>query len=138
MVRPKSMKTVIVIAKGNKDVEGVMVKMNALNVVVKFIQKVLPKTVVMSDNNTILIVFPDDNKGNPKWVQDNIFRFVDVLGTTNDAEAEKRALKAYDKYEVTPHMTDDGKEMVGSGTLIHYLQQFYLIEKFASVFEVPK
>ena len=109
MGRPKSIKTIFVIAKGNRDVEGVMVKMNALNVVVKFIQKVLPKTVVMSDNNTILVIFPDDNKGDPKWVQDNIFRFVDIMGTTNDKEAEIRAQKAYDRYEVHPHTMDGGR-----------------------------
>lgn len=132
------MKTLVVIAKGNKDVEGTMIKMNALNVIIRFIELVLPKMIILSDNNMILVQFPDDNRGDAKWVQDNVFRFVDIMGTTNDNEAVARAKKAYDRYAVYPHTDDGGKEKVGSGLLIHYLQQFYLIDKAASVFEVPK
>ena len=129
----KKKRSMFVIFKGNADVEGNMLKMNAINVVVRFIEKVLPKTIVMSDKNSTIIVFPDGNPGDVKWLQDNVFRYVDILGTTNDAEAVKRAEKAYDRYSSAEK---DGKEKVGSAILMHYLQQFYLIEKAASVFEV--
>lgn len=129
----KKKRTMFVIARGNPDVEGNMLKMNAINVIVKFIQRVMPKTVVMSDKNTIIVIFPDNNPGDVKWLQDNVFRYVDIIGTTNDNEAQKKAEKAYDRYESVPK---DGKNKVGSGILLHYLQQYYLIEKSASIFEV--
>lgn len=138
MARPKSMKTMFVIAKGNRDVEGNMVKMNALNVVVKFIQKALPKTIVMSDDNTMVVIFPDNNEGNAGWMQENVFKYVDIMGTTGENDAEIKAKRVYDKYETLSHKDDKGNEMLGSSTLMHYLRQFYLIEKAASVFEVPK
>lgn len=129
----KKKRTMFVIARGNPDVEGNILKINALNVITKFIALALPKTVVMSDKNTIIVVFPDNNPGNPQWLKDNVFRFVDILGTTNDNEAQKKAEKAYERYK---NASSDGQEMVGTGILTYYLQQFYLIEKAASVFEV--
>lgn len=129
----KKKRTMFVIARGNPDVEGNMLKMNAINVIVRFIEKVLPKTTVMSDKNTIIVIFPDNNPGDVKWLQDNVFKFVDIIGTTNDGEAVKRAEKAYDRYMAAEK---DSKEKVGSGILLHYLQQYYLIEKSASIFEV--
>ena len=137
MARKKGTRTMFVIAKGNRDIEGVMIKMNALDVVTRFLQKVLPKSVVMTDRNHIIVIFPDDNKGDAKWMQDNVFRYVDVTGTASDAEAERRAEKAYDRYMAEADHVNNGVEKAGSGLLMHYLQQFYLIEKAASVFEVP-
>ena len=129
----KKKRNMFVIAKGNPDVEGNMLKMNAINVIVKFIQLAVPKTVVMSDRNTMIVIFPDNDLGDVKWLQDNVFRYVDIIGTTNDNEAQKKAEKAYDKYSSA---TKDGKNKVGSGILLHYLQQYYLVEKSASIFEV--
>ena len=138
MAKKKGTKTVFVIARGNPDVEGVMVKMNALNVVTRFIQMVLPKSVLMSDKNHFIVIFPDDNIGDPAWMQNKVFKYIDLMGTTNDAEAEKRAKRAYDKYMAEPDRVENGKEKAGSGLLRYYLQQFYLMEKSASVFEVPE
>ena len=129
----KKKRNMFVIAKGNPDVEGNMLKMNAINVIVKFIQLAVPKTVVMSDRNTMIVIFPDNDLGDVKWLQDNVFRYVDIIGTTNDNEAQKKAEKAYDKYSSA---AKDGKNKVGSGILLHYLQQYYLVEKSASIFEV--
>ena len=128
----KKKRTMFVIHRGNPDVEGVSMKMNAINVVVRFVKMVQPKTEMLTDNNTILVVMPDNAPGDTKWVMDNVFRYVDVLGTIGDDEAEKRAKKAFDRYSA---LEKTGKE-VGSGIIMHYLQQFYLIEKAASVFEV--
>ena len=116
----KKKRNMFVIAKGNPDVEGNMLKMNAINVIVKFIQLAVPKTVVMSDRNTMIVIFPDNDLGDVKWLQDNVFRYVDIIGTTNDNEAQKKAEKAYDKYSSA---AKDGKNKVGSGILLHYLQQ---------------
>lgn len=129
----KKKRTMFVIARGNPDVEGNMLKMNAINVVVRFIQKTLPKTTVMSDKNTIIVIFPDNKPGDSKWLLDNVFKFVDIIGTTNDDEAVRRAERAYDRYMSAEK---DGAEKVGSAILLHYLQQYYLIEKSASIFEV--
>ena len=129
----KKKRAMYVIFRGNPDVEGNILKINALNVVVKFIQKVLPKTTVISDKNTIIVIFPDTNAGDTKWVLDNVFRFVDIMGTTNDGEAEKKAEKAFDKYK---SVQENGPERVGTGLLLYYMQHFYLMEKSASVFEV--
>ena len=129
----KKKRTMFVIARGNPDVEGNMLKMNAINVVVRFIQKALPKTTVMSDKNTIIVIFPDNKPGDSKWLLDNVFKFVDIIGTTNDGEAIRRAERAYDRYMSAEK---DGAEKVGSAILLHYLQQYYLIEKSASIFEV--
>ena len=128
----KKKRTMFVIHRGNPDVEGVAVKMNAINVVVRFVKMVLPKTEMLIDKNTILVVMPDNNVGNTAWVKDNVFKFVDILGTVGDDEAESRAKRAYDRYQTLEKKGDE----VGSGIITYYLQQFYLIEKSASVFEV--
>jgi len=126
-------KVVFLIAKGNPDVEGNSVKMHALNVVIRFMQMVIPEMKVLQDRNNIFVEMPNDHQGDPQWLKDNVFRFVDVLGTTDDNGAEIRAKKVYDRYMSIRH---DAHEKVGWGLLEHYLNQFYLFERSASRFEV--
>ena len=126
-------KVVFVINKGNKDVEGVAVKMNALNVVIRFMQLVNPGIRVTQDVNNILVVMPDDHTGDSAWLKEQVFRFVDTLGTTDDEGAQERAQKAYERYKSIPH---DAYEKVGWSLLDYYLNQFYLYQKAASRFEV--
>lgn len=119
----------IVMHKGNREVESNMIKTYALTVLMRFVGR-LRDAPVMEDDNTMLITLPAEGD-EPGWVQNNILRFVDILGATTDAQIDAKVDRLMTRFESLP---DASPEKVGAGIIINYLEKFYLMQKSASVF----
>lgn len=95
----KNAKTMqFVLLKGNKDIEGVMVKQNAINVLARFYGKVYKTKVFVGDHSIVIADVLAEIPGDPQWMNENVFRKADIYGTTNDKEAEERADRLYKAY----------------------------------------
>jgi hypothetical protein len=126
---PKKEVVTIVVHKGNREVEANIIKTYALTVLMRFVGRVCDAP-VMEDDNTLLITLPA--KGDdPGWVQNNILRYVDILGATTDAQVDAKVDRLMARFEGLP---DASPEKVGAGIVIDYLNRFYLMQKSASVF----
>lgn len=119
----------IVMHKGNREVEANMIKTYALTVLMRFVARVRGAQ-TMEDDNTLLIVLPDDGVSY-EWAQEKVLKYVDILGATTDAQVEAKVDRLMQRYEAQP---DASPEKVGAGVIIYYLNKFYLIQKSASVF----
>ena len=119
----------IVMHKGNREVEANMIKTYALTVLMRFVGRVR-NAQVMEDDNTLLITLPADGD-DPGWVQNNILRYVDILGATTDAQVDVKVDKLTARFE---SLQDASPEKVGANIIIDYLNRFYLMQKSSSVF----
>lgn len=119
----------IVMWKGNRDVDATRMKMFAMTVAMRFVARVRGLE-LLEDDNTIIITVPEDGAGHG-WVYDNVFRYVDILGATTDSQVDAKVEKLIERYAAQP---DASPEKVGAGILIYLLNQYYLIQKSASVF----
>lgn len=126
---PKKEVVTIVMHKGNRDVESNMVKTYALTVLMRFVGR-LRDASVMEDDNTLLITLPAEGD-EPGWVQNNILRYVDILGATTDAQVDTKVDRLMARFETLP---DASPEKVGAGIIVDYLNRFYLMQRSASVF----
>lgn len=126
---PKEDVVTIVMHKGNREVESNMIKTYALTVLMRFVGRVRDAP-VMEDDNTLLITLPADGD-EPGWVQNNILRYVDILGATTDVQIDGKVDRLMARFESLP---DASPEKVGAGIIVDYLNRFYLIQKSASVF----
>lgn len=90
----KKGKTVsLVILKGNKDVEGTMIKQNAIKVLAAFVSKLYGSEAVFAKYTIVVGGIPSEPLGDPLKMNETLFRKVDLYGTTNDEQAEARAEK---------------------------------------------
>ena len=119
----------IVMHKGNREVEANMIKTYALTVLMRFVGRVR-NAQVMEYDNTLLITLPA-GRDDPGWVQNNILRYVDILGATTDAQVDVKVDKLIARFE---SLQDASPEKVGANIIIDYLNRFYLMQKSASVF----
>lgn len=126
---PKKEVVTIVMHKGNREVESNMIKTYALTVLMRFVGRVRDAP-VMEDDNTLLITLPAEGD-DPGWVQNNILRYVDILGATTDAQVDAKVDRLMARFESLP---DANPEKVGAGIIINYLERFYLMQRSASVF----
>ena len=129
MAKKKSEVVTIVMHKGNREVESNMMKTYALAVLMRFVGRVrdIP---VMEDANTLLISLPAEGD-DPGWVQNNILKFVDILGATTDAQIDAKVDRLMQRYE---GLSDASPDRIGANIIIDYLNRFYLMQKSASVF----
>ena len=123
------MKATVVIMKGNPDVVGNRQKINQANVLLRFVNLCIPKAELLQDSSCFLLNLPKADEGDPQWVVDNVMRKMYWDNTSNDAEACRKAEQLYTIYKDAGGMNE-----VGLGLVRRYLQEWYLIEKSASIF----
>lgn len=115
--------------KGDRDVEANKIKTNAMAVIISFVGKIRDIE-VLDDANSVIIRMPDE-PGDVKWCMDNVFRYVDPIGANNPAEIERRAEKFCERAHSVP---DFDPKKVGAGIIEKHLNDYYLIQKHASIF----
>ena len=110
-----------VIWKGNMDVTGVAPKINAMKIVVRFLEKTA-KAKVYDGKHSFLIIMPE-TVGDPVWMKENVIREGDIVGvTSDDLRAQERADKLVEKYD----NAREGKRYAGTAVLKYWLAHFYL------------
>lgn len=122
-------KVTIVMHKGNMDETANMLKTYAMSVLMRFVARVRGAE-MMEDSNTVILTMPMNND-DPEWVQNNILKYVDILGAATDAQIDAKVDRLMARFETLP---DASPEKVGAGIVIRYLNNYYLIQKSASVF----
>lgn len=115
--------------KGNMDETANMLKTYAMSVLMRFVARVRGAE-MMEDSNTVILTMPMNND-DPEWVQNNILKYVDILGAATDAQIDAKVDRLMARFETLP---DASPEKVGAGIVIRYLNNYYLIQKSASVF----
>lgn len=133
-MRTKGKVTTIVLWKGDKAVDADRLKTHALAVLMRFVARVRGAE-MLEDGNTIILTVPMDND-DPEWVQNNILKYVDILGAATDAQIDAKVDRLMARFS---EQTDASPEKVGADIVIRYLNNFYLIQRSASVFrrEIP-
>lgn len=109
----------IIMLKGNKDIEGVMVKLNALIVLAKFYGKVYKVKTAIGTHTVVIKDVNTNIPGDPQWMNENVFRKADIYGTTNEKQAEERADKLYKAYLDL----DKGEDHLGYAVLRYQLDK---------------
>lgn len=123
------MKATIVVLKGNPDMEGNRVKINKMNVLLRFVCLCNPRAELLADSACFVLNLPKAEEGDEKWVRENVLRKMYWDSTGNDAEAAAKAEQLYTVFKEV-----GGTDEVGVGVIRHYLQEMYLIERSASIF----
>ena len=124
-------RTVIAVFKGDTMNESVRIKMGAMAILCRFLAKARPDAEVLEDSNSI-VVSVDGPDGDPAWVDTYITRFVSLIGTGyRDADIDRKAEEMYQRFTDAP---GSDPEKVGAGLIIRYLNEYYLIQRSASVF----
>ena len=111
----------IVVCKGNEDGLGVAVKLNAIEVVLKFVSKVLGIQ-YFNGNHTFMLRCPN-SVGNTSWLRNNVFSYVSIIGVTSDYEKERKADKLLEIYN---QKNPDGEDLVGYGIIKWFLEDMYM------------
>lgn len=123
------MKATIVVLKGNPDMEGNRIKINRMNVLLRFVRLCLPRSELLADSACFLLNIPKAEEGDPTWVRENVMCKLYWDNTNSDEEAAVKAEQLYTVYKEA-----GGTDEVGLGLIRYYLQDMYLIEKSASIF----
>ena len=123
------MKATIVVLKGNPDMEGNRVKINKMNVLLRFVSLCNPRAELLADSACFVLNLPKAEEGDEKWVRENVMCKIYWDNTGNDAEAAAKAEQL-----CTVFKEAGGTDEVGVGLIRHYLQEMYLIERSASIF----
>lgn len=122
-------KVTIVMHKGNMDETANMLKTHAMSVLIRFVARVRDAEMMEDDNTVILTI--SMNGDDPEWVQNNILKYVDILGAATDAQIDAKVDRLMARYN---EQADASPEKVGAGIVIRYLNNYYLIQRSASVF----
>lgn len=123
------MKATVVILKGNPDMEGNRQKINQCDVLVEFVHMCVPKSELLEDGACFLLNLPNDRAGDAKWLQDNVMRKLYWDNTGSQKEAREKAARLYEVFKEA-----GGTDQVGLGIIEYYLNQWYLIQRSASIF----
>ena len=123
------MKATVVVLKGNPDVVGQRIKINMMDVLLRFVRLCNPKAELLQDDACFLLNLPKAEEGDVRWVMENVLRKTYWDNTSNSLEAQEKAERLYEIYRQA-----GGTDQVQLGIIRKYLQDMYLIEKCASVF----
>jgi hypothetical protein len=122
--------TTFVVHKGNRDVESCALKSYGISVLMHAVALIRGDVEIMEDRNTIMLTMPSE-VGDTAWTKDKVLRYVDILGATTDDQVMTKAQRFVKRYEEQP---DASPDKVGTGIILYQLEQFYLMQKSASVF----
>lgn len=113
----------IIILKGKHENEATAIKEYAMEVVLRFVSKTLG--VNMYNGTYVFLVRGLDptQQGDLKWVLDNVFRKVDIYGSTSPADVQKRVDRLEEAYNAE---IGDAECKVGISTIKYFLDQMYM------------
>lgn len=86
-----------VMIKGNPGNVGAAVKQNSALVVLDFMA-MCGAARFTEGKFTLMALMQANPREDPKWVEENVFRFVSLVGTAGTQEAASRARQLYDRY----------------------------------------
>lgn len=122
---------VVTVCKGDRSVEGTRIKMNAMEILLGFVKRIVPGCELMSDDNNSVMILPTMNEGDVSWLESNVMRYVSIVSTmmSKDDIARKtdELCRRFESAGGTP-------DKVGVGIIKRYLDKYYLIQRYASVF----
>ena len=125
------MKTTVIVCRGNPGLDGNRTRVEVMNIVMRFIARVYPKSELLSDKATILLNLPTGEEGDYKWCLDNVMNRVYLDSVYSDEEAQAKADKLYDAYM----KCEDRAGKVGTGLIGYYLRTTYMQEEgLASIY----
>lgn len=122
-------KVTVVILKGNPDMEGNRQKIMQCGVLVEFVRLCVPKAELMQDDACFLLELPTDREGDPAWLEANVMRKLYWDNAGGEREAKEKAQRLHDVF-----VAAGGKDQVGVGIVRKYLNDWYLIQRSASIF----
>lgn len=111
----------LIILKGDADREGTAVKQRAIYNVLLFVSKVLGRPVYRG-TKVYAITLPKSD-GDAQWLKDNVFRYIDIVGASSDAESEATANRLEAMYN---DKNGNGPQRVGISILRRYLDDMYM------------
>lgn len=123
------MKATVVILKGNPDMEGNRQKINQCGVLMEFVKLCVPKAELLQDDACFLLNLPDAKEGDAAWLDANVMRKLYWDNASNEREAKDKAQRLFDVYKAA-----GGKDQVGLAVVRKYLNEWYLIQRSASIF----
>lgn len=125
------MKTTVIVSRGNPGLDGNRTRVELMNIVLRFVARVYPKSELLSDSATILFNMPKGDEGDYKWCLENVMNRVYLDSVYCDEEAQAKADKLYDAYM----KCEDREGKVGVGLIKYYLRTTYMQEEgLASVY----
>ena len=123
------MKATVIICKGDMNYLSHVVKVNEMNIILRFIEMCVPKCEFMQDDSTMVLNMPAKD-GDQEWVRKNVLNKVYLDGTYNDTDATEKARKLHAIYEGL----EDHEGKVGLDLIKWYLKDLYLDERGASIY----
>lgn len=122
---------VVTICKGDRNVEGMRIKMNAMEILLGFVKRTVPGSELMSDNNNTVMILPTAEEGDPMWLENNVMRYVSMVSSLmSKDDIARKTDELCRKFETAGGTPDK----VGIGIIRRYLDKYYLIQRFASIF----
>lgn len=123
--------TVVVIGRGDRQIEGNRIKMNAMEILLRFVAKVRGDCEFLSDDNTMVMLMPSD-EGDLEWAEEKVMRYVSIVQSMmSKADMERKVEQLCAKFEEEGGTPDK----LGTALVRRYLDKYYLIQRYASVFE---
>lgn len=123
--------TVVVIGRGDRQIEANRIKMNAMEILLRFIAKERGDCEFMSDDNTMVMLMPSD-EGDLEWVEEKVLRYVSIVQSLmSKADMERKVEQLCGRFAAE----GGSPSMLGTALVRRYLDKYYLIQRYASVFE---
>jgi len=124
-------KTTVVVMKGIAGADGNLTRVQLMNIVLRFIAKVYPRSELLSDRACVILNIPTGEVGDYRWCLDNVMNRAYLDSVYADEEAEAKAVKLYEAYKAC----EDREGKVGIGLIRYYMQTTYLQDEgMASMF----
>lgn len=112
----------VVILKGDKDVEGVAVKLRVINVILKFVSRVTGAPMTEGTYSFMISGLKRSSTVDLEWVRENLMRKVDVYGAYDSEGAERIANRLFEVFAESGAPPDK----VGLSLILFYLDQMYM------------
>lgn len=116
----KAKTTTYVIWKGDMMRDGVAVKMRAIEGVLEFLRRT--GSIEYKDGAHTFLVVSKGDAGDADWLVHNCIGEGDLVGATSHRDAEERAERCLEKYD----MKNGGNGRAGHSLLRFYLDKWYM------------
>lgn len=113
---------IVTVSKGDMNRPADVRKANDMAVVFSFVSK-MNDYPMYSGEHQFMILVPNKAEPDPKWFMDEVFRFVDIQRSTNDAEAKRMADRLI---KVVKEKDPEGTKYAGSQLIRMYALMMYM------------
>lgn len=112
----------IVISKGNPEVNGALIKLNTAFVLAELASLVNGAVVNAGEHFVVVRGFPAGAVGDAGWMKETVFRKVDIYGATTRDEAKRIA----DRMKAVYDEKDGGEGHFGLAVIRNFLDNMYM------------